>query len=301
MDNNHLNNNIANNHMNNYFLQYLNSVSESRRVLNVMVDTLNTQEHNIYTMYNAVSRNAHQYRTSPISRWWRNQPNYPSRINRFNYDALRGLFNVNNLEPVVVRPTREQILNSTSVISVRDIPLSNRFYNVCPISYETFTDDTVVTRINNCGHYFDTNSINEWFNRNVRCPVCRYDIRNDISRVNNQDVSGNYTFAPSTSTPSTRTPSTSTPTTSTPTTSTPSTRTTTNPVPSIRHNISTNHPHATSTSMSNNGVSDINVIDTLFSNLQQYMSTNPSFLQVEYSFVPLDSSNNIADTESEPE
>jgi hypothetical protein len=282
MDNNHFNNNITDNHMDNYFAQYLNSVSESRRVLNLMVDTLNTQENNIYTMYNSVTRNANRHRTSPVSRWWRNQPNFPSRINRFNHDALRSLFNLNNLEPVIVRPTREQILNSTSVISVRDIPISNRFYNVCPISYETFTDDTVVTRINNCGHYFDTNSINEWFNRNVRCPVCRYDIRNDISRVNNQDVSGNYTF---------------TPTTSTPTTSTPTTNA--NPVPSIRHNISTNHPHITSNSASDTGLADINVIDALFSNLQQYMSTNPSFLQVEYSFVPLDSSNNITDTEPE--
>ena len=36
----------------------------------------------------------------------------------------------------------------------------------------------MVTIIKYCGHVFKTNLINQWFETNVRCPICRYDIRN---------------------------------------------------------------------------------------------------------------------------
>jgi hypothetical protein len=299
-----------------HLTDYLNSISESRRVMSSMIETLNRQENNIYNMFlrgdtrtaRTYNRGGQQtaYRTSPVSRWWSQQPNFPPRTNRFNYDILRGMFNTNNLEPVIVRPSRTQILNSTSVISIRDIPLSQRFYNVCPISYETFTEDTVVTRINECGHYFDTNSINEWFNRNVRCPVCRYDIRNisedSTQRVNRQeqtsdmstsdistsDISGTDTTSMhSSNTPTRSAQSTTTSTTST-TSTTTSSRTTAN-------NRTTNQPLVST--LYSSGTTDSDIIDTLFSNLQQYMSNNPAVLHFEYGIVPVDASGNILETD----
>lgn len=337
--NNNINNNISNNyinqmnsqmdnHINNdYFTEYLNSVSQSRRLLSLMTETLYRQESNLYNIYNTEflrnnQRQRNSFRYSPVSRWWRSQaqppqPNFPSRTNRFNYDALRGLFNLNNLDPVVVRPTREQVLNSTTVISLREIPVSNRFYNVCPISYETFTDDTVVTRINHCGHYFDTNSINQWFNMNVRCPVCRYDIRNDISRENNNnavDLSGNSSSIRDT-VPTTRSTTSST-TASTSASTTASTTASTSA--STSANASTNMPgyssrtqNTTTTNISpvynSNNIAntdinpDFSVLDSLFSNLQHYVSNSPSVLHLEYRFVPIDISNNVTETESDAE
>jgi hypothetical protein len=50
----------------------------------------------------------------------------------------------------------------------------------CPITLEPFTPDAEVTLLLGCNHIFHRNSINNWFQNNVRCPVCRYDIRNYV-------------------------------------------------------------------------------------------------------------------------
>ena len=47
----------------------------------------------------------------------------------------------------------------------------------CPISLESFTHDMVVTQILYCRHLFTPNNFTQWFSSNVRCPICRYDIR----------------------------------------------------------------------------------------------------------------------------
>ena len=77
---------------------------------------------------------------------------------------------------VIIRPTNQQILNSSRVIRYGDI--SNPLSETCPISLERFDNDDMVTQILYCGHIFCQNQFQEWFNNNVRCPVCRYDIRN---------------------------------------------------------------------------------------------------------------------------
>ena len=50
--------------------------------------------------------------------------------------------------------------------------------NSCPITLEPFQENEAVTMIKYCGHLFKTDEINQWFETNVRCPVCRYDLRN---------------------------------------------------------------------------------------------------------------------------
>jgi hypothetical protein len=71
-------------------------------------------------------------------------------------------------DPVVVRPTAEQITAATSVAGL----LSD---DNCAICQEIM--DGPVTRINYCGHMFHPNCISEWFTRSVFCPNCRHDIR----------------------------------------------------------------------------------------------------------------------------
>jgi hypothetical protein len=57
----------------------------------------------------------------------------------------------------------------------------------CPITLEDFNEGDVVTQIIHCGHIFQPHSIDNWFQRNVHCPVCRYDIRNTTTAT---DASG---------------------------------------------------------------------------------------------------------------
>ena len=103
-----------------------------------------------------------------------------------------------NLTPVIVRPTREQIENATQRVMYSTI---EEPYNVtCPITQLTFGDDEYVTQILHCRHIFTTASLNQWFMSNVRCPVCRYDIReyNPLSEIRNPYRNTNTTTNSST-------------------------------------------------------------------------------------------------------
>ena len=79
------------------------------------------------------------------------------------------------LEPVVVRPTQQQIQVSTQRLIFSDIirPVNSR----CPISLTEFDSNSETIMISYCRHLFCPNEILNWFRSNVRCPVCRYDIR----------------------------------------------------------------------------------------------------------------------------
>lgn len=90
-----------------------------------------------------------------------------------------------NFQDVIVRPTYEEVLNAT-----QDILFNRQNDNLntsCPITLEEFRNGDLLTQIRQCGHIFSQSAIQNWFSRNVRCPVCRYDIRTRLSR----DISGN--------------------------------------------------------------------------------------------------------------
>lgn len=85
------------------------------------------------------------------------------------------------MENVVVRPNEDQIRNATRQIiyNSNNTRINN---NTCPITLEPFEEQQMLTQIMYCGHVFSQDGINRWFEGNVRCPVCRYDIRNYNAR-----------------------------------------------------------------------------------------------------------------------
>ena len=90
------------------------------------------------------------------------------------------------LDPIAVRPTPYQISNATRNINYGVI--ENPLNLSCPISLETFELDHDVTQIIHCGHIFNEDSLNQWFQSNVRCPVCRYDIRtNNLNNTREEE------------------------------------------------------------------------------------------------------------------
>jgi hypothetical protein len=78
-------------------------------------------------------------------------------------------------EPINIYPTEEQINRAVRSIRYRDI--INPTNTSCPISLEPFESNEQVSIIIHCNHIFKTNHLNRWFQRNHKCPVCRYDIR----------------------------------------------------------------------------------------------------------------------------
>lgn len=94
------------------------------------------------------------------------------------------------LRPIIVRPTQRQINRATEIVRYGDI--INPPNSTCPIHLQHFDENENVTRIMYCGHIFTENSLNTWFNENVRCPMCRYDIRtytgNNIGGYGRRDI-----------------------------------------------------------------------------------------------------------------
>jgi len=106
---------------------------------------------------------------NPYSRIY-NTPMYNSRTTRFER-------NTPNYEDVVVRPTNDQIASALETYLYGSLDESH----TCPITLEPIVEGEEVCRIRHCGHIFKKNAIYGWFSQNVRCPVCRFDIRDYIT------------------------------------------------------------------------------------------------------------------------
>jgi hypothetical protein len=103
----------------------------------------------------------------------RRQPNNANNNilgNAFLNEIVRNFY-----EPVLVRPTSQEIQSAT--LNTTFGTIINPINNSCPISLERFERNTDVSQIIHCGHIFNPADLNMWFQTNVKCPVCRYDIR----------------------------------------------------------------------------------------------------------------------------
>lgn len=143
--------------------------------------TMPRPEHSRF--YDGLHRNS---TPSPIS-----QPPFTSRLPQHTpttnqssniFDLLfQSIPLTSNMENVIVRPTQQQIRSATRPIIYN--PDNARIANSsCPITLEPFEEQQMLTQIMYCGHVFSQEGITRWFEGNVRCPICRYDIRNYNAR-----------------------------------------------------------------------------------------------------------------------
>ena len=102
--------------------------------------------------------------------------NQPDRMN-MNLAILATLLqgiprqtNATFMEPVIVRPTTEQIAATTTLTTaVAD--------GTCAVCQDEFSGASERRTLNFCHHTFHRGCIDTWFQTNVHCPVCRHDIR----------------------------------------------------------------------------------------------------------------------------
>jgi hypothetical protein len=104
------------------------------------------------------------------------RPSTRMRNNNNNNDNLSDLLSSFLNTTVSVRPSALQIETASRLVRYGDI--TNPLSESCPISMDNFSIDDQVRQIRHCGHIFMPSEFDEWFQSNVRCPVCRYDIRN---------------------------------------------------------------------------------------------------------------------------
>lgn len=84
-----------------------------------------------------------------------------------------------DLTPVIISPSHEQINNAIETIQY---DMSNNEQPIDPIDLLPFVPNENIIRIIHCGHCFRRENLIEWFQHNVRCPLCRYDIREFVRR-----------------------------------------------------------------------------------------------------------------------
>ena len=103
--------------------------------------------------------------------------NYTTLFDALNHSTFHNAAQHNNsfYDSVPVYPSLEEINRATRVVSFSSI--ENPVNHSCPITLANFQPDSSVMQILHCGHIFSSENINMWFRNNVRCPVCRYDIR----------------------------------------------------------------------------------------------------------------------------
>ena len=97
------------------------------------------------------------------------------RVQQFRPYQFFNQYESDFLNPVIVRPSREQITLATELGSYQD--MENPINTSCPITLRPFQSNDIVYRIKHCGHLFSKNELDNWFLENTKCPVCRYDIR----------------------------------------------------------------------------------------------------------------------------
>lgn len=66
-------------------------------------------------------------------------------------------------------PTQLDISNNTTIYAQPELPE----HATCPITLEPIEVGTNVMKITRCGHVFKEAALKRWFQRDLRCPVCR--------------------------------------------------------------------------------------------------------------------------------
>jgi hypothetical protein len=107
---------------------------------------------------------------------------YRNNTSRSPFMPVSPLFSYNNFLSDNQNPglTNIEIDRATEIVpyetEMRD--------TICPISFEEFSVGENVLKIQYCGHIFKIDSIRNWFRRNKRCPICRYDLTTNIREIN---------------------------------------------------------------------------------------------------------------------
>ena len=188
---------------NQYFETYVDTMRSNNILLNRIMDhiqlserTMRSQLEHSRTLDQQLFNMISAPRERPVNAFTRRTP---TRVPRqtFNWDSL-------SLTPVIVRPAQSQIRRATTNLLFREI--ENPVNIICPITQQPFESSDNVTIINHCRHIFSRPELAEWFGSNVRCPVCRFDIREHpiefpASSTNIQNTTTNPNVGTSTEVP----------------------------------------------------------------------------------------------------
>ena len=193
-----------------------------------------------------------------------------------------------------------------NIRTLLNLPTNTR----CPITQQVFNDDDDVARIYHCGHVFNHSALRTWFDRDTRCPICRYDLRTNRGRQTtttnplSSTVFFNYSSVP------TDLSSNTTNNEETNNTTVPETDTATNTATNTETDISSNAPSISwrqpiispvnSTSFANTFSNNTNTYsNNTDSTLNSFINSLASELEENITNTIMDNSNNIMNFSSQ--
>lgn len=112
------------------------------------------------------------------------QPLFPNNLHSYMfYPSTERRQNGQMFQDVIVRPTTEQIDRASESFEYNEsLMLLN---TQCPITMNEFQPGDRIRRIYHCRHSFHEDSFMLWFRNHVRCPICRFDIRDHVHNTPN--------------------------------------------------------------------------------------------------------------------
>ena len=149
--------------------------------------TLLSNSERLYNLINDYNQNIQQYQenflymTSSLIQEMRNETSRRNRRAarqaepRMHFEFIPTADLSSFFQNVTVAPTETQINDASEIITYNTAEPLN--FTSCPITIENFEDGEQILVLNYCGHAFREEAIRNWFRSNVRCPVCRHDIR----------------------------------------------------------------------------------------------------------------------------
>ena len=167
--------------------QYMHFATDINRNLSNIIHLTNNLRYNTFQMLNNYTNNSQltndifftpiipppPINAPPPSRRIRRRPLRPSLVPQESGPPPRlGVFFNRS-------PTENQIARATESALYADISTN---YLMCPIDRQNFEREDRILRIRQCRHVFRESAIRQWFRTSFECPICRYDIRNLITR-----------------------------------------------------------------------------------------------------------------------
>jgi hypothetical protein len=82
-------------------------------------------------------------------------------------------------EPIRIGCNLNVLRQSTNVETYNSLFNSDN-ERLCSICQSNYIDHQIIRKISHCGHFYHINCLDEWFENNVKCPECQYDLRESI-------------------------------------------------------------------------------------------------------------------------
>ena len=79
-------------------------------------------------------------------------------------------------DPIWVSPTAQELAAASTVYNA-----PTRLDTPCAICQDVIAEGDSVRKLNHCNHFFHQACVDTWFQRGIQCPVCRHDIRGNVT------------------------------------------------------------------------------------------------------------------------